>query len=316
MNWITGLPVEELYRIIARCPTWRCCADLQRSGIDLDADDFLELRQSIVERRLLTTEGDHVTTMVDIGIPEMVRMYKSILSFVGLSKFPKQPPFCCRHVLYGYCAKGSECNFTHPRPDQWTPDVVEFVQQFVQRTFSERDEVPHPAVAVDAIPDVPHTPVPIDPIPVIPDTAVPVDSPPKVSDTVVSLRHSVDLQHPAVLTESRVLASVVDNAPCTKAKPESFPRAHWSHLTLRRVSATMPELVLRAQAALWFRVTLPAHVLCANAAHWYRVFDRGKGHWYRVFDRGKGMSADSRGYFGSFECYSFSRVLLRLPHLH
>ena len=70
---------------------------------------------------------------------------------------------------------------------------------------------------------------------------------------------------------------------------------------------------------------MPEHVLCAGAASWYRVFDRGKGHWYRVFDRGKEMGAVSRDYFclltttisglspqvdtfsrASFDCYTYT----------
>ena len=147
--------------------------------------------------------------------------------------------------------------------------------------------------------DDPHTPVPVDSILDVPDDAVCLDHSVALPHPAVAVDAIPDDPYTAVPAISMVPESVPHSHLCTRVEPESFPRADWSHRPLRN-SVTLSARVLCARAVLWLRVsaTLPAHGLCGNAASWYRVFDRGKV-WYRVFDRGKGMGAASRVYFWS-----------------
>ena len=238
VEWLRSLSIDDLYStIFDQSWIWRACAHMQSIGWNIDSEYAFEfLMLSGIEPQRLQN---------------MVQRYKFILSLVGLSTLP--------------------LSRIDSSPIQETIEFLQAAYRFLENRHSldsepeQRDDytvaLPHPAAAVDTIPDGPQTAV------------------------------------PAI---SMVPEGVSGNAPCTKVEPESIPTARWSHRPLRN-SVTLSARVLCAQAALWSRVsaTMPVHGLCANDASWYRVFDRGKVR-YRVFDRGKGMGAACRDYFWSF----------------
>jgi hypothetical protein len=77
----------------------------------------------------------------------------------------KQPSFCYKFVSEGSCSKGKDCFFQHPRADQWTTEMVEFVQAEISKSRSRDDRpmrVPARHSSIEAEDEL-----------VVPDCAVP-----------------------------------------------------------------------------------------------------------------------------------------------